>query len=53
MEQISPTWAKQLQSIASTAVHFSDYSYDRERYTGVAHIAQQMLAALDSAPIEK
>ena len=53
MEQISPTWAKQLQSIASTAVHFYDYSYDRERYTEVAHIAQQMLSTLGSQPIEK
>jgi ADP-ribose pyrophosphatase YjhB (NUDIX family) len=53
MEQIWLTWAKQLQAIASTGVHFSDDPYDRERYTEVAHIAQQMLSALGSVPIEK
>ena len=53
MEQIWLTWAKQLQAIASTGLHFADDPYDRERYTEVAHIAQQMLAALGSEPIEK
>jgi ADP-ribose pyrophosphatase YjhB (NUDIX family) len=53
MEQTWLTWAKQLQAIASTGVHFSDDPYDRERYTEVAHIAQQMLSALGSVPIEK
>ena len=53
MEQIWLTWAKQLQAIASTGVHFADDPYDRERYTEVAHIAQQMLSALGSVPIEK
>jgi ADP-ribose pyrophosphatase YjhB (NUDIX family) len=53
MEQIWLTWAKQLQAIAFTGVHFSDDPYDRERYTEVAHIAQQMLSALGSVPIEK
>ena len=33
MEQIWLTWAKQLQAIASTGVHFADDPYDRERYT--------------------
>ena len=53
MEQIWLTWAKQLQAIASTGVHFADDPHDRERYTEVAHIAQQMLSALGSVPIEK
>ena len=53
MEQIWLTWAKQLQAIASTGVHFADDPYDRERYTEVVHIAQQMLSALGSVPIEK
>ena len=53
MEQIWLTWAKQLQAIASTGVHFADDPYDRERYTEVVRIAQQMLSALGSVPIEK
>ena len=53
MEQIWLTWAKQLQAIASTGVHFAEDPHDRERYTEVAHIAQQMLSALGSVPIEK
>ena len=53
MEQIWLTWAKQLQAIASTGVHFADDPYDRERYEEVAHIAQQMLSALGNVPIEK
>ena len=53
MEQIWLTWAKQLQAIASTGVHFASDPYDRERYTEVAHIAQQMLRTLGDVPIEK
>ena len=52
MEQIWLTWAKQLQAIASTGVHTDD-PYDRERYTEVVRIAQQMLSALGSVTIEK
>ena len=53
MEQIWLTWAKQLQAIASTGVHIADDPYERERYTEVVRIAQQMLSALGSVPIEK
>ena len=53
MEQIWLTWAKQLQAIASTGVHFANDPYDRERYTRVVYIAQQMLSALGSVPIKK
>lgn len=53
MEQTWLTWAKQLQAIASTGVHFSTDPYDRERYQEVARIAHQMLSTLGDVPIEK
>ena len=53
MEQIWLTWAKQLQAIASTGIHFTEGEFDRERYEQVALISQQMLALLGDVPIEK
>ena len=53
MEQLWLTWAKQLQAIASTGVHFSTHPYDTERYEEIANIAQNMLSALGQVPIEK
>ena len=44
-------WAKRLQAIASTGLHFGVGDYDKERYAGVAHIAQAMLAALGDVPL--
>lgn len=44
-------WAKRLQAIASTGIHFGHHEYDRERYQEVASIAQQMLALLGQVPI--
>ena len=47
------TYAKRLQAIASTGLHFTRDPYDRERYEEVAEIAQAMLAALGAVPIER
>ena len=44
-------WAKQLQAIASTGLHFSKEDFDRERYREVATIAHSMLASLGNIPI--
>ncbi len=52
MEDRWLNWAKRLQAIASTGVHFGQHEYDRERYEEVAAIAQQMLAALGQVPIK-
>lgn len=46
-------WAKKLQAIASTGLHFGDHEYDRERYAEVADIAQRMLAALGEVPLSR
>ena len=53
MEQIWLTWAKQLQAIASTGLHFTDDEYDRERYQQIATISQNMLSFLGDVPIKK
>ena len=53
MEDQWLAWAKRLQSIASTGLHFSEEQYDRERYEEVADIANAMLALLGSVPIER
>jgi len=46
-------WAKRLQAIASTGLHFSKDDFDRERYREVATIAHSMLASLGNIPIER
>ena len=43
MEDAWLTWAKRLQSIASTGLHFSRDRYDRERYEEIGRIANEML----------
>ncbi|MDE2305152.1 MAG: NUDIX hydrolase [Gammaproteobacteria bacterium] len=50
MEDLWLTWAKRLQAIASTGLHYTEGSYDRERYAEVAAIAQHMIAALADVP---
>lgn len=46
-------WAKRLQAIASTGLHFHPNDFDAERYAEVAAIANAMLAALGDVPIER
>ncbi|WP_225189856.1 NUDIX hydrolase N-terminal domain-containing protein [Bradyrhizobium sp. IC3195] len=47
------TYAKRLQAIASTGLHFSKDPYDRERFDEIATIANEMLATLGHVPIER
>jgi len=53
MENTWLSWAKRLQSVASTGLHYSRAEYDRERYEEVAAIANEMLSALGNVPINR
>jgi ADP-ribose pyrophosphatase YjhB (NUDIX family) len=53
---MEPQWlayAKRLQAIASTGLHFSRDQFDQERYEEIATIANEMLATLGTVPIER
>lgn len=45
--------AKRLQAIASTALHFCQNEFDRERFQEIADIANDMLAQLGNVPVER
>lgn len=53
MEDLWLHWAKRLQSIASTGIHYCHGAYDRERYEEVASIANHMLAHLANVPVSR
>ncbi len=53
MEDQWLTYAKRLQAIASTGLHFSPNEFDRERFREVADIANAMLAELGNVPLER
>jgi ADP-ribose pyrophosphatase YjhB (NUDIX family) len=53
MENLWLTWAKRLQSIASTGIHYSHEKYDKERYEEISTIANEMLAALANVPVSR
>jgi ADP-ribose pyrophosphatase YjhB (NUDIX family) len=53
MEDQWLTWAKRLQAIASTGLHFCKDDFDRERYNEVARIAEAMMAAIGNIPIKR
>jgi ADP-ribose pyrophosphatase YjhB (NUDIX family) len=53
VEDIWLAWAKRLQSLASTGLHFGAGPFDRERYAEIASIANGMLAALGNVPIAR
>ncbi len=46
-------WAKRLNALASTGMHYSSSPYDQERYAEVAAIAQAMLGALGGVPVRR
>jgi ADP-ribose pyrophosphatase YjhB (NUDIX family) len=46
-------WAKRLQALASTGLHFSRDSYDLERYREIARIANDMLANIAGVPLSR
>jgi ADP-ribose pyrophosphatase YjhB (NUDIX family) len=53
MEDRWLTYAKRLQAIASTGLHFCRDEFDRERFQEVGDIANEMLAALGNVPLER
>ncbi len=46
-------YAKRLQALASTGLHFGADDFDKERYGEIGNIAQAMLADLGGVPIER
>ncbi len=53
MESAWLTWAKRLQAIAATGLHYCEDAFDRERYEEIDQIAQSMIAELGALPIEQ
>jgi ADP-ribose pyrophosphatase YjhB (NUDIX family) len=53
MESLWLAYAKRLQAIASTGLHFSKDEFDAERYREIADIANAMLAQIGNVPIER
>jgi ADP-ribose pyrophosphatase YjhB (NUDIX family) len=53
MEDRWLTYAKRLQAIASTGLHFCRDEFDRERFQEIGGIANEMLAALGNVPLER
>ena len=51
MENEWLAWARRLQGIASTGLHFGQGDYDKERYAEIAAIANDMLASLAGVPV--
>ena len=52
MEDQWLAYAKRLQAIASTGLHYARDPFDNERYAEVASIARDMLAALGGAYLD-
>ncbi len=53
MEDTWLAWAKRLQGVASTGLHYCQEPYDRERYDEVAAIANEMLSSLGNVPMDR
>lgn len=47
------TYARRLESIASSGAHFGASDFDRERYTELADIARNMMADLSGQSVER
>jgi ADP-ribose pyrophosphatase YjhB (NUDIX family) len=47
------TWARKVQAIAQNGLHFSQDSFDRERYTQLRELADSILAAELAIPLGK
>ncbi len=53
-ERLTPpwlTWARALQALSQTGLHFSDNPYDRERYEQIRVIAAEILAQHSTMPV--
>lgn len=53
MENQWLSWAKQVQAIASTGLHFSKDEYDKERYDEIQRIACSMLCSIGNVPLQR
>ena len=53
MEDTWLQWAKRLQGLASTGLHYCRDEFDRERYAEIAGIANEMLARLGNVPLDR
>ena len=53
MEDKWLAWAKRLQALASTGLHYGEGEFDRERYAEIEGIANQMLATLGNVPVRR
>lgn len=53
MEDQWLAWAKRLQAISSSGLHFGESDFDKERYEEIATIANDMLAMIGKVPIER
>jgi hypothetical protein len=53
MEDKWLAWAKRLQAISSSGLHFGESDFDKERYGEIAAIANDMLAMIGKVPIER
>ncbi|RYH08322.1 NUDIX hydrolase [Tropicimonas sp. IMCC6043] len=51
MEDIWLGYAKRLQALAVTGLHYSPEEYDRERFAEIDSIARQMMARLGRVPL--
>lgn len=47
------TYAKRLQALASTGLHYSPEAFDRERFQEIGDIANEMLSKLGDVPVER
>ncbi len=53
MEDRWLAYAKKLQAIASTGLHFGAHPYDKERYEEIGDIAHRMLSDLARVPVQR
>ncbi len=53
MEDIWLCYAKRLQALAATGLHYSPVEYDRERFEEIDGIARDMISRLGNVPIEQ
>jgi ADP-ribose pyrophosphatase YjhB (NUDIX family) len=53
MENLWLSWAKRLQSIASTGLHYGESEFDKERYEEIGSIANEMLSTLGNVPVDR
>lgn len=53
MEDKWLTYAKRLQALAGSGLHYTESAFDQERYSEIAEIARGMLADLGQVPLDR